>query len=179
MRSFAAPQEHERYPNAGRVRLHYVYNVTLNSLQIYFNKKIIWADYKIMRCKCFEQEPGSFQCKDFRGSQGCTTRSCVVELAGRKHVALLRFLTFSYSPLRLPVVHLRVLVSWYFIFIIAVAPHMKIPLDAILFYKMLKEKTKTKKAQTGFWMDQCGAKITRGENAGRTAELQGGSRSRT
>lgn len=107
-----------------------------------------------MRCKCFEQEPGSFQCKDFRGSQGCTTQSCVVELAGRKHVALLRFLTFSYSPLRLPVVHLRVLVSWYFIFIIAVAPHMKIPLDAILFYKMLKEKTKTKKPrQDSEWIN--------------------------
>lgn len=80
--------------------------------------------------------------------------SCVFELAGRKHVALLRFLTFSYSPLRLPVVHLRVLVSWYFIFIIAVAPHMKIPVDTILFHKMLKEKTKTKKPrQDSEWIN--------------------------
>lgn len=68
--------------------------------------------------------------------------SCVLELAAKKHVALFRFLTFSCSPLRLPVVHLRVLVSWYFIFIIAVAPHMEIPLDTVWFYKMLKEKTK-------------------------------------
>lgn len=80
--------------------------------------------------------------------------TCVFELAGKKHVALLRFLTFSYSPLRLPVVHLRVLVSWYFIFIIAVAPHTKIPLDSILFYKMLKEKTKTKKPrQDSEWIN--------------------------
>lgn len=179
MRLFTAPREHERYANAGRVRLHYVYNVTLSSLQIYFHRKIIWADYKIMRCKCFEQEPGSFQCRDVRGGQGCTTQGRVVELAGKKHVALLRFLTFSYSPLRLPVVHLRVLVSWYFIFIIAVAPHMKIPPDAILFYKMLKEKTKTKKPrQDSEWIN-VGRKITGGENGGLTVELQGGSRSGT
>lgn len=42
-----------------------------------------------------------------------------VELTEKKQVALLRFLTFSYSPLRLPAVHLRVLVSGYFIFLIA------------------------------------------------------------
>lgn len=73
-----------------------------------------------------------------RGNEGSSAKtseeskaSCVFQLAGKKHVALLRFLTFSYSPLRLPVVHLKVLVSWYFIFIIAVALHMKIPLDTI------------------------------------------------
>lgn len=40
--------------------------------------------------------------------QGHATEICVTELREKKHVAFLMFLTFSYSPLRLPVVHLRV-----------------------------------------------------------------------
>lgn len=62
-----------------------------------------------------------------------------VELTEKKHVALLRFLTFSYSPLRLPAVHLRVLVSGYFIFLIAWAPQMESTLDTFLFYKLMKK----------------------------------------
>lgn len=56
-----------------------------------------------------------------------------------KHVALLRFLTFSYSPLRLPAVHLRVLVSGYFISLTAWAPRMEIAVDKSLFYLLMNK----------------------------------------
>lgn len=60
-----------------------------------------------------------------------------------EHVALLRFLTFSYSPLCLPAVHLRVLVSGYFISLTARAPQTEITVDKSLFHQLMKKKPQT------------------------------------